>query len=224
MDNYMTDEEIIEAIRARNKRRNIVRKRRNSRRRFIAFCVAALIMVLLGSLTGRAIARSLGTGKTVSNSEVIADVPLIKTAVAEIGNEGGDKFWSWYGFDSRVEWCACYASWCADQASYLDAGIAPSFATVSDGIHWFQDRGQWIDGGGTPSPGDYIFFDWDQNDYRDHVGFVTGVVNGRVFTIEGNSSDRCRIKSYDINDPVIEGYGHPDTSGLTAQQDQPEDA
>ncbi len=213
MDNHMTDEQIIRELRAR-------KRRRNSRRRLIAFCIAALIMILLGSLTGRAIGRHLGTGKTVSNSEVIADMPLIKTAVDEIGNEGGEKFWSWYGFDSYVAWCACFASWCADQAGYLDAGIAPSFATVSDGIHWFQDRDQWIEAGGTPSPGDYIFFDWEQDDYRDHVGLVTGVVNGRVFTIEGNSSDRCRIKSYDLNAPVIEGYGHVDTSELSAQHEQ----
>ena len=25
-------------------------------------------------------------------------------------------YWSWYGFDSRVEWCACFVSWCYNQA------------------------------------------------------------------------------------------------------------
>ena len=34
------------------------------------------------------------------------------TAAGELGNEGGEKYWSWCGFDDRVEWCACFVSWC----------------------------------------------------------------------------------------------------------------
>lgn len=59
--------------------------------------------------------------------------------------------------------------------------------------------------------GDIIFFDWaDSNDgSSDHVGIVEKVENGRVYTIEGNSSDSCRQRDYDLNSTEIQGYGTP---------------
>ena len=62
----------------------------------------------------------------------------------------------------------------------------------------------------TPVAGDFIFFDWDQDDVRDHVGIVSSVSGDKIFAIEGNSSNRCRVKVYNISDPVIYGYGHID--------------
>ena len=137
---------------------------------------------------------------------VVSDKPLINAAMAEIGNEGGKKFWKWFGFDERVDWCAIFVSWCEDKCGYIDVGKAPSFAMVSDGADWFAERGQWLDADAMPSAGYLIFFDWDQDGDRDHVGIVTGVVDGMVFTVEGNSSDRCRQKRYALDDPVIYGY------------------
>ena len=32
------------------------------------------------------------------------------------------------------------------------------------------------------------------------------IVDGKVFTVEGNSSGRCRQKRYSLGDPVIFGY------------------
>ena len=50
---------------------------------------------------------------------------IVEVALTQLGNVGGEPYWSWYGFDSRVEWCACFVSWCAEQCGYLESGIAP---------------------------------------------------------------------------------------------------
>ena len=127
--------------------------------------------------------------------------------MSQLGNKGGEPFWSWFGFESREDWCACFVSWCEDQCGFISAGTAPKFALVSDGADWFVLRDQWRLMGDTPEPGDLIFFDWDQDGGRDHVGIVTGVIGDKVFTVEGNSSDLCRQKRYYIDDPAIYGYG-----------------
>ena len=41
---------------------------------------------------------------------------LVDLAKRQVGNVGGYPYWSWYGFNSRVEWCACFVSWCYNQA------------------------------------------------------------------------------------------------------------
>ncbi len=50
-------------------------------------------------------------------------------------NAGGQPYWSWYGFNGRVEWCACFGVWCADQCGYLESGIIPKFSLCSDGVN-----------------------------------------------------------------------------------------
>lgn len=60
--------------------------------------------------------------------------------------------------------------------------------------------------------GDIIFFDWaDSNDGKsDHVGIVDRIENGKVYTVEGNTSgDSCKQNIYDIGSSVILGYGTP---------------
>ena len=133
---------------------------------------------------------------------------LVAVARSQVGNIGGEPYWSWYGFESHVEWCACFISWCADQCGYIDAGLFPKFAAcTSQGVPWFQERGQWQDNTYTPNPGDLIFFNWDQDEWVDHVGIVEKVENGRVYTIEGNSGDACEQNSYPLEDRQIYGYG-----------------
>ena len=43
------------------------------------------------------------------------DDQIVTVALSQIGTMGGDPYWSWYGFNSRVEWCACFVSWCATE-------------------------------------------------------------------------------------------------------------
>ena len=138
---------------------------------------------------------------------------MVGAAQSQVGQTGGQPYWSWYGFGSRVEWCAIFVSWCADQCGYLDAGIVPKFAGCGVGVQWFQNRGQWLPGSATPEPGMLIFFKWYDSDssIADHVGIVESVANGRVYTIEGNAGDQVRRNSYPIGYGEIKGYGVPVT-------------
>ena len=130
---------------------------------------------------------------------------LVELAKRQVGNVGGQPYWSWYGFNSRVEWCACFVSWCYGQMGLSEPRFA---ACQSQGIPWFQSHGQW---GGRDyaniAPGDAIFFDWDLDGSADHVGIVIGTDGSRVYTVEGNSGDACKIRSYDVNYECIKGYG-----------------
>ena len=134
---------------------------------------------------------------------------IVEVALTQLGNEGGQPYWSWYGFEGRVEWCACFVSWCANECGYIDTGVIPKFAGCVLGSQWFMDRGQWQDGSFEPSAGHIIFFDWEGDGVTDHVGIVERAENGTVYTVEGNSGDTCRQNRYAIGSSVIYGYGIP---------------
>ena len=142
-----------------------------------------------------------------------SDDMIVQVALSQIGNVGGEPYWSWYGFGSRVEWCACFVSWCADQCGYIETGVIPKYAGCVNGVQWFKDRGQWLDGSAEPAPGMIIFFDWadesGQDGLSDHTGIVQKVENGKVYTVEGNSGDSCRVNEYSIGYYEILGYGAP---------------
>ena len=157
-----------------------------------------------------------GGSADTSDSESLAGVEFVNgtrpgnqavvdIAKSQVGNVGGQPYWSWYGFSSRVEWCACFVSWCYGQMGLSEPRFA---ACQSQGIPWFQSHGQW---GGRDyaniAPGDAIFFDWDLDGSADHVGIVVGTDGSRVYTVEGNSGDACKIKSYSLTYECIKGYG-----------------
>ncbi len=139
----------------------------------------------------------------------VGDGEIVTVALSQVGNTGGQPYWSWYGFNSRVEWCACFVSWCANECGYIENGIIPKFAGCIQGSEWFKERGQWQDRSFTPEAGHIIFFDWEGDGLTDHVGIVERVENGTVYTVEGNSGDACRQNSYSIGSSVIYGYGIP---------------
>ena len=134
---------------------------------------------------------------------------IVEVALTQIGNEGGQPYWSWYGFDSRVEWCACFVSWCADQCGYIDSGLIPKFAGCIDGANWFKSNNRWNDRNYEPKAGDIIFFDWEDDGTTDHVGIVEKCENGTVYTVEGNSGDACKQRQYTVGSSNIYGYGIP---------------
>ena len=130
---------------------------------------------------------------------------IVDLAKRQVGNVGGYPYWSWYGFNSRVEWCTCFVSWCYGQMGLSEPRFA---ACQSQGIPWFTSHGQWgARGYENIAPGDAIFFDWDLDGSADHVGLVIGRDEGRVYTVEGNSGDACKIKSYPLDYACIKGYG-----------------
>ncbi|GHV42122.1 hypothetical protein FACS189490_10410 [Clostridia bacterium] len=149
---------------------------------------------------------------------------IVAVAISQIGNVGGQPYWSWYGFSSRAEWCACFVSWCANEAGYIDAGILPKFAGCqSQGVPWFAERALWQDSSCIPASGDIIFFDWGGDGSADHVGIVEyaeahpaarpaseACERGEyVHTIEGNTSDSCARRTYRLDSVSVMGYGTP---------------
>ena len=125
----------------------------------------------------------------------------------------GEYFSEWYiggygqnpGWNADTPWCACFVSWALDQCS-SDLLIVPKYAHVQDFMASFPiDRWKTH----APDPGDIIFFDWVENEtkFPQHVGVVTAVENGVVYTIEGNTNGRVATCAYALDDPRILGYG-----------------
>lgn len=186
-------------------RKRKAKQKRLKRQRLVLLMLVFAIFVLCGMILG------LHKNKLENlppKYNVDADVPMINVAKAQLGSWNGEKFWSWYGFNEHVEWCACFVSWVENENGYIDDGKAPMFCSVPKGIAWFEEHDQFYKGGEVPSPGDVIFFDWDGDGSGDHVGLVSNVIGDYVFTIEGNSMDMCRHKRYMVKDDCILGYGH----------------
>lgn len=145
---------------------------------------------------------------------------LVNVALSQLGNEGGETYWRWAGLESRCEWCALFVSWCADQTGLLAAGQVPYFSFCADGLAWYQAKGMWIDRSELNAsnyedviyPGMIIFFDWADRAGRrdgvsDHVGIVTEVSNGIIYTVEGNNGDAVVESSYSVDSESVMGFG-----------------
>lgn len=182
------------------------RRKGNVKPIFIAgfgILLIAMIVILMMSLAAGAY------GADISDFELTGEgsTDMVIVAASQIGNEGGEIYWRWYGFSSHVDWCAVFVSWCADQAGLIDDGRMPKFAVCDDGIRWFIDKGRWFNRNISPELGMIIFFDWDQDGRSDHVGIVEKCEDGLIYTIEGNSNDVCMKKWYAAGDKVIMGDG-----------------
>ena len=167
-----------------------------------------VIIVFICSI-GLAVGSSFGVFYAGESSPAIVEV-----AKTQIGNIGGEPYWSWYGFSSRVEWCSCFVSWCADECGYIDAGLVPMHADPQVAVNWYKANDRWLPGNSEPVPGMLIFFDWDnkglagdQNGYADHIGIVEKVEDGWVCTIEGNTADSVARRRYMLGHYEIMGYG-----------------
>ena len=140
---------------------------------------------------------------------------LVNLALSQLGNEGGEKFWRWAGLEERCAWCALFVSWCADQTGLMASGQIPYFSFVSDGVDWFKDKGRWIDGSEVNSsnydkliqPGMIIFFDWEPDGKPNHVGIVTKVSDGYIYTVEGNRGDAVAEGAYSADSIYLYGFG-----------------
>jgi len=144
------------------------------------------------------------SGVVFVNGERKGNQSIVDIALAQMGNAGGYTYWSWYGWQSRVAWCACFVSWCINQAGKSE----PYFAYCPYGANWYSQHGQWARRGYEHiAPGDVIFFDWESDGITDHVGIVIGTDGTYVYTVEGNSGDAVRVKSYLLDSSVIYGYG-----------------
>lgn len=73
-----------------------------------------------------------------------------------------------------------------------------------------------------PSPGDAIFYDWqdsgsgDNTGWPDHVGIVETISGSTITVIEGNKSDAVGRRTLQVNGKYIRGYGVPKYSSGSA--------
>lgn len=138
---------------------------------------------------------------------------IVKAAAREVGNVGGEKFWRWYGFKGHVHWCACFTSYIAAECGCIQSGICPKSALVDDWVSFYKKQHRWARGDYIPHSGDFIIFDWEGDGSPDHIGIVESSDGKTVHTIEGNSRDVCRRKTYARGSGLIYGYGCPNYSG-----------
>ena len=159
------------------------------------------------------VARQYGGGMTMDdlsgvvfiNGSRVGNQAVVDLALSQVGNVGGQPYWSWYGFSSRVEWCACFVSWCMFNNGHGEVRYSHC---QTGGVPYFQSQGRWANGGFTDLvAGDVIFFDWNGDGKAQHTGIVIGTDGTEVYTVEGNSGDVCKIKRYNLNSSVILGYG-----------------
>ena len=151
---------------------------------------------------------------TMVNGERKGNQKIIDLALSELGNAGGEKFWSWYGFSARVEWCNVFVTYCMYNTSdNLYNGQYPSKTECNDAYcpatsSHFKSIGQWGDRNYDKLvAGDIIYFCWDGSGEAQHIGFVKAVDNEWVYTVEGNSNDMVEENKYRRDSSVILGYG-----------------
>jgi hypothetical protein len=98
-------------------------------------------------------------------------------------------------------WCAYFTSWAAKEAGVPLGNSGQGFGRVDDVYAWAQSAGKAIPAGsGPPRPGDLIV--WDE-----HIGVVESVSpDGRISTIEGNSSDQVAKRTYGADGGGAIGY------------------
>jgi peptidoglycan hydrolase-like protein with peptidoglycan-binding domain len=111
-------------------------------------------------------------------------------------------------------WCATFVSAVAIKCGATD--IIPTECGCGPQIELFKKLGEWVeDDSYIPSPGDIIFYDWqdsgagDNRGGSDHVGIVESVVSNAIVVIEGNYSDSVKRRYLSVNGRYIRGYGVP---------------
>jgi hypothetical protein len=114
----------------------------------------------------------------------------------------------------NAAWCAVFVSFIANKDD-VPTSVIPKFCNCDDGVKWFKKKDQYklskaYKGSYVPKTDDIVFFSSDhtQTDST-HVGIVVAVTGNVLHTIEGNSRDAVRQRTYTLDDPYIIGYGVP---------------
>lgn len=136
-----------------------------------------------------------------------ANDDIVNVAITQLGNSGGWPYWEYCGWPSRVEWCACFITWCGGQCGYVKEDLLPMTSSPWVQMDFFKQRNQWVAAGTEPSPGMIVFYDYYGNGMPDHVGIIENVENGEVHSIEGNWGDSVQRVTRVLGDPEVMGYG-----------------
>ena len=118
-----------------------------------------------------------------------------------------------YAVKDSDDWCDIFVTTVFQREGL--SGLIGRECGVERHIQIFKRLGIWNENGAaTPKAGDIITFNWDQdnqpnNGFADHIGIVESVSNGIIHTIEGNSNDQVRRKTYRIGHGNIRGFASP---------------
>ena len=155
----------------------------------------------------------IGTVDSIGgNSMADAFVNLAVAQKNDPSHIGGEKYWRFLGWKSRVAWCACFVSWCIHHTNYNGTPMTQYISTKSGGVSTFiseckkNSKTQYHGRGYTPKRGDLIFFDWQPDGSSDHIGIVQNTTNGTILTIEGNSSDSVKERTISVNSKNVYGF------------------
>lgn len=112
-------------------------------------------------------------------------------------------------------WCAMFVSAVSLQCGLR--GIMPTECGCPGMVRLYQEIGRWVENDAyTPSPGDVIFYDWqdsgvgDNAGQPDHVGIVTACDGQTMTIIEGNCDNAVKTRALAVNARFIRGFGVPD--------------
>jgi len=199
-------------------------------KRTIAMLLCVLMLVSVLPLTSFAAYENthVNTGNQIEDLISVATTQIGYTEGNSTSQQGGTsggsgnytKYGAWYGINPGA-WCAMFVSWCANQAG-IPSSIVYKHASCDLGMQWFQNKGQFQFSKAvtpsttyTPKRGDIIYFRTKTNQITDstHVGIVYAADASTVYTIEGNTSNKCARKSYSTSSAYIIGYGTPAYTG-----------
>lgn len=103
-----------------------------------------------------------------------------------------DKYLAAAGLGPGYAWCAAFLTWCYDQVGLKVTFPGP--ALVQNWDNWAATHGEVVT---RPFKGDVVTFDWNGDNWYDHVGQVEKVlaIRGKVYwfkSIEGNSDNQVK--------------------------------
>lgn len=147
------------------------------------------------------------------------------------GSNNYTKYGKWFGMNG-VFWCAIFISWIFNKTygkTKAKELLCGEFSASCETLRQqFIGKIRYVNGKTQPKKGYIIFFSGTRHSGANHIGIVTKVADGRVYTIEGNTSGGSTVvdngggvatKSYPIGYDKILGYGVPkydnDTSSST---------
>ena len=161
----------------------------------------------------------------------------------------GDRNWTKYARDldalglyngpkNSYAWCDMFCDWCfvktfgLEKTLVMTGQILDGYgAGCTESVRYYKNLGRFFTQ--NPQSGDQIFFSKDGGKSFYHTGLVEKVENGRVYTIEGKTSSAAgvvenggcvRNKSYALSYEKIGGYGRPDYSVITEEEDNMDQA
>ncbi|GAB3664346.1 hypothetical protein GCM10027589_28360 [Actinocorallia lasiicapitis] len=183
--------------------------------------------ILSGGTVADAEKAAVSEQKKAEKAATATAADMIAKAKSQLGHsedrKGHTKFSEWYSKTDRAgetisrdggsrkgylaaQWCDMFVSWTASQVGAADT-VGQDAWTVAH-AKWFKANGKWSN---TPKPGAIVFFDWKGSkrlDAIDHVGIVEKAKNGKVYTVEGNTSNK--VQTHVRKPGQIVGYGIPD--------------